>query len=280
MIIVESKAELQRWRQKQAGLVGFVPTMGALHVGHMSLVNACRMECHATAVSIFVNPTQFGPHEDFNRYPRPIEADAELCERAGVDLLYRPAVAEMYPPGSQTMVEPGAVAQRWCGAARPGHFRGVCTIVLKLLNQVAPHRTYLGEKDAQQLRVLRQMAADLDVATEIVGCPTTREEDGLALSSRNRYLSVAERVGADALFRGMRRAQQQYQSGITDVATLEKEFRTLLSSEGGWALEYAAIVDENTLEPLTVVGASGLFLVAARRGATRLIDNMVITRPQ
>jgi len=238
------------------------------------------MECQATAVSIFVNPTQFGPHEDFNRYPRPVEADAELCKRAGVDLLYRPAVAEMYPPGSQTMVEPGAVAQRWCGAARPGHFRGVCTIVLKLHNQVAPHRMYLGEKDAQQLRVLRQMAADLDVATEIVGCPTTREEDGLALSSRNRYLSVAERVGADALFRGMRRAQQQYQSGITDVATLEKEFRTLLSSEGGWALEYAAIVDENTLEPLTVVGVSGLFLVAARRGATRLIDNMVINRPQ
>lgn len=278
MIIVESRAELQRWRQKQGGLVGFVPTMGALHSGHMSLVQASRSQCDTTAVSIFVNPTQFGPNEDFSRYPRPAQADAELCERAGVDLLYRPLVAEMYPSGSQTVVEPGAVAQRWCGAARPGHFRGVCTIVLKLLHQVVPHRMYLGEKDAQQLRVLRQMVVDLDVATEIVGCPTTREEDGLALSSRNRYLSVAERAGADALYRGMRTAREQYQSGITDVTTLEKEFRTLLSTEGGWTLEYAALVDENTLEPLTEVVACGLFLVAARRGATRLIDNMIINR--
>lgn len=279
MIIVESRAELSLWREKQSGRVGFVPTMGALHEGHMSLVKASRVKGDTTVVSIFVNPTQFGPNEDFARYPRPAEADALLCERAGVDLLYRPQVAEMYPPGSQTVVEPGNVAKRWCGAARPGHFQGVCTVVLKLLNQVTPHRMYLGEKDAQQLRVIRQMVMDLDVSTQIVGCPTMRESDGLALSSRNRYLSPTERTGANALFRGMRAARDRCQKGMTDVATLEKEFRNLLAAEGGWSLEYAAIVDDQSLEPVLKVQGVALFLVAARRGTTRLIDNMSIASP-
>lgn len=280
MLILESPAELGRWRNAAQGVIGFVPTMGALHEGHMSLVKVSREACALTVVSIFVNPTQFGPHEDFHKYPRPVEADLALCKARGVDVVYMPTVAAMYPPGCQTQVQPGRIADRWCGASRPGHFPGVCTVVLKFLNQVQPASMYLGEKDAQQLRVIKRMVVDLDVPVSVVGCPIAREEDGLAMSSRNRYLSLGVRTGADALFRGLSSARSSCLAGKVAARDLEREFRNLLDAEGGWEPDYLAIVDDETLEPLERVEKTALFLVAARRGGTRLIDNMTLSAPR
>lgn len=280
MLIVESPGELGRWRKAVSGSIGFVPTMGALHEGHMSLVRASKSSHRLTVVSIFVNPTQFGPNEDFHRYPRPWDADEALCRSAGVDVVYKPPVEAMYPAGCQTAVEPGLVAARWCGASRPGHYRGVCTVVLKLLNQVQPSSLFLGEKDAQQLRVLRRMAIDLDLSVAVVGCPIAREADGLAMSSRNRYLSSEQRAGANALYRGLCAARDACQAGRVHAADLEGELSRLLLAEGGWELEYGAVVDDQSLEPLARVVGTALFLVAARRGGTRLIDNMTMAAPR
>ena len=277
MLIVNSPDELRQWRRGASGTIGFVPTMGALHEGHMSLVDVSKARHSFTVVSIFVNPTQFGPHEDFHRYPRPVEADLALCRNRGVDVVYMPSVAAMYPPGCLTAVEPGPVAVRWCGASRPGHFRGVCTIVLKLLHQVQPDSLYLGEKDAQQVRVIKRMVVDLNLPVSVVGCPIAREEDGLAMSSRNRYLSSVERARASALYRGLSAARASCLAGKVLARELENDFRSLLSAEGGWDPDYLAIVDDDSLDPLERVETTGLFLVAARLGTTRLIDNITLS---
>jgi pantoate--beta-alanine ligase len=279
MHIIESPEAMARWRSSVRGDIGFVPTMGALHEGHMSLVEASRASHSCTVVSVFVNPTQFGPNEDFHKYPRPVEIDEAMCLSRGVEVLYRPNVETMYPPGFQTLVEPGPMAARWCGASRPGHFRGVCSVVLKLLNQVSPQSIYLGEKDAQQLRVIRRMVSDLNVPVQVTGCPIARERDGLAMSSRNRYLSPSQRIGADALFRGLIAAKLACREGCRHAIDLEAGFRNLLAREGGWECEYAAVVDDDSLEPLQWVESKALFIVAARRGTTRLIDNMMISGP-
>jgi len=280
MLVVNSPDELRRWRNGASGSIGFVPTMGALHEGHMSLVDVSKANHSLTVVSIFVNPTQFGPHEDFHKYPRPVETDLALCRTRGVDVVYMPPVAAMYPPGCLTTVEPGPVAEKWCGASRPGHFRGVCTVVMKLLNQVRSASLYLGEKDAQQLRVIKRMVVDLDVPVAVVGCPIAREEDGLAMSSRNRYLSTVERAGANALYRGLSAARESCLAGKLAARELERDFHNLLVKEGGWETDYCAIVDDDSLEPLSCVETTALFLVAARRGTTRLIDNMRLSAPR
>jgi len=280
MLVVNSPDELRRWRNGASGSIGFVPTMGALHDGHMSLVDVSKANHSLTVVSIFVNPTQFGPHEDFHKYPRPVETDLALCRTRGVDVVYMPPVAAMYPPGCLTTVEPGPVAQKWCGASRPGHFRGVCTVVMKFLNQVCPASLYLGEKDAQQLRVIKRMVVDLDAPVSVVGCPIAREEDGLAMSSRNKYLSPVERAGANALYRGLSAARESCLAGKLAARELEQDFLSLLVKEGGWEPDYYAIVDDDSLEPLSCVETTALFLVAARRGTTRLIDNMRLSAPR
>jgi pantoate--beta-alanine ligase len=262
---------------RQRGLsIGFVPTMGALHEGHASLVQASRSECVFTVVSIFVNPTQFGPQEDFARYPRTLDADRAILADVGTDLLFVPAADEMYPPGSSTFVEPPAVAATLEGACRPGHFRGVTTVVLKLLNQVKPDAAYFGRKDFQQSAVIRQMVRDLDLDVRIVVCPTVREPDGLALSSRNRYLSASDRQQALVLSRSLRLAVELIDAGERDAATILTRMREVISTATDLQLEYLVLVDPDTLAEVTEVSRPTAALLAARIGGTRLIDNEVL----
>ena len=277
--IVTTVAELRAavHSARQRGLsIGFVPTMGALHVGHASLVQASRRECDFTVVSIFVNPTQFGPQEDFARYPRTLDADRAILANVGADLLFVPAAAEMYRPGSSTFVEPPIVAAPLEGACRPGHFRGVTTVVLKLLNQVMPDATYFGRKDFQQSAVIRQMVRDLDLEVRIVVCPTVREPDGLALSSRNRYLSPTDRQQALVLSRSLRLAVELVDAGERDAATILTRMREVISTAPDVQLEYLVLVDPDTLAEVSAVSRPTVALLAARIGGTRLIDNEVL----
>jgi pantoate--beta-alanine ligase len=251
--------------------------MGALHAGHLALVRASRSQCAATAVSIFVNPTQFGPNEDFNRYPRALEKDSQLLAAEGVDLLFAPAVEEMYPPGAEFFVDPGPLANKLCGRSRPGHFRGVATIVAKLLHIVEPDLAFFGQKDAAQCSVLRRMARDLNFPAEIVVCPTVRESDGLALSSRNTYLSPAERKQALALYRALCRIESLVnREGQRSSAALIAAAKEVLAQERGVRLDYLEIVDPATLDPLTEASGGALVAIAAFVGTTRLIDNIVL----
>ncbi len=259
--------------------IGFVPTMGALHAGHMSLVTASRNECGYTVVSIFVNPTQFGPHEDLDRYPRPRTADLTLCEQAGVDLVFYPPVEEMYPPRATTFVEVGGLSDIWEGAIRPGHFRGVATIVAKLLNIVGCDRAYFGQKDYQQQLVLRRMAADLDLPVEIITCPIARDPDGLALSSRNAYLSPAEREAGLAISRALLAAERAVKAGERDPRQLQQILRSILDAARGLQTEYAIVVDPDTMRELDQAQAEMVALIAARSGTTRLIDNLILKIP-
>jgi pantoate--beta-alanine ligase len=256
--------------------VGLVPTMGALHEGHASLLRAARADGGLVVASIFVNPTQFGPGEDLAKYPRPLERDLEICRREGVGLVFTPSAAEMYPAGFATTVHVARMTEKLCGAFRPGHFDGVCTVVARLLAIVRPDTAYLGEKDAQQLAVVRRMAADLDLGVEIRGCPTVREPDGLAMSSRNAYLSPAERRQALALSRSLAEAREAVLAGERDAGRLAAQVRQRLEAAEGVALQYAAVVDPDTLEDLGRVGDKALVAVAAKVGATRLIDNVVL----
>ena len=276
MRVVTTLAELRAARAGLGGPVGVVPTMGYLHEGHMSLVRRSRAECPSTLVTLFVNPAQFGPREDLSRYPRDFERDRAMCEGEGVDLLWAPgSVEEMYPPGFSTTVEVGGVSRRWEGEHRPGHFAGVATIVAKLLIQTAADRAYFGQKDYQQLRVVTRLARDLDLPTEIVGCETVREPDGLALSSRNVFLTEETRPRALALSRGLRAAQRAYAEGERVGERLEAEIlRELRAAD--LSVDYAAVVDEATLEPLERVEGRARALVAARLGPVRLIDNVAI----
>jgi pantoate--beta-alanine ligase len=254
--------------------IALVPTMGALHAGHLSLIEAARQANTFVVVSIFVNPTQFGPNEDFDRYPRPLSCDLELCAAAGVDLVYHPDPAAMYPAGYCTYVEVTGLLDVLCGASRPGHFRGVATVVLKLFNQVQPDRAYFGQKDAQQVQIIRRMVRDLDVPVEVVACPTVREADGLALSSRNAYLDATQRRHAIALYSALQEARQRVDAGERDAVALRQLLADRIAATPGAALDYAAVVDAETLTPLTRLQGPVLLALAVKFGATRLIDNL------
>jgi len=259
--------------------IGFVPTMGALHEGHLSLVHASQRHADLTVVSIFVNPTQFGPNEDFDSYPRDLEGDSALLAAEGADILFTPTVDIMYPRGSDTTVDPGALATVLCGAARPGHFAGVATVVTKLLNIVSPDIAFFGEKDYQQLKILQQVARDLDMRVKVVGCPIVREGDGLAMSSRNRYLTAEQRAHATVLHRALAAAHDAACCGDTDAEGLARGMRQTIEAEEGVELEYAVVVDAETLAPVTVVQRPARAMVAARVGSARLIDNVAIPLP-
>lgn len=254
--------------------IGFVPTMGALHAGHVRLIEAARAANGFVVVSIFVNPTQFGPNEDFIRYPRPLERDLDLCE--GVDLVFIPDAKTMYPPRFQTSIQVKDLSNILDGASRPGHFQGVATVVLKLLNLVQPDRAYFGQKDAQQVRVIQQMVRDLNVPVGILVCPTVREPDGLALSSRNQYLDAAQRREATALNQTLEKAEALIRAGQRDAAVIERMMADRIAATPGAVLDYAVAVDADTLKPVTPLKETVLLALAVKFGATRLIDNRVV----
>ncbi len=278
-IVITQGDELRRqvlaWRVAGES-VGLVPTMGALHAGHLSLVARSVEECRRTVVTIFVNPTQFGPDEDFARYPRPLERDLELLAAAKAEVVFVPSTDEMYRAGHTTIVEVGGISQRWEGAIRPGHFRGVATVVLKLFNLAPADRAYFGQKDYQQTVVVRRMVADLNLPIEIRVLPTARDPDGLALSSRNAYLTAHERSQALALSHSLRRAAELATGGERDAKLIAREMRRILGSTPGLNLDYATLVDPDNLEEVSRVAGPVVAIVAARVGRTRLIDNEII----
>jgi pantoate--beta-alanine ligase len=256
--------------------IGLVPTMGALHEGHASLIRAAKEETEYVVVTIFVNPTQFGPNEDFARYPRTLEQDLELCNRENVDLVFAPEAGAIYPPDFRTSIEVHGLQEILEGKSRPGHFRGVATVVLKLFDLIAPHNAYFGQKDAQQVRVIEQMVHDLNVPVKVRVCPTVREADGLALSSRNQYLSAQERGDALCICRSLEEVRRRVAAGERDAQALCREMEKQIASTPGVSLDYAVIVDAGTLEPVQRVDRPVLAAVAARVGKTRLIDNIVL----
>jgi pantoate ligase / CMP/dCMP kinase len=259
------------------GQVGLVPTMGALHAGHLSLIQRARQENAIVVVSIFVNPLQFGPMEDFGQYPRTLESDLALCQQVGVNVVFVPQVKELVSTTPMTqVVPPASLMEGLCGRSRPGHFQGVATIVLKLLGVVQPDRAYFGQKDAQQLAIIQRMVQDLNLATTVVPCPILREPSGLALSSRNQYLNSQEKQQATVLYRGLSQVQSLFQAGIGDRPTLLQAFHDTMTQESDVQLEYADLVDPYSLQPLSKVESVGLVVVAARVGKTRLIDNLVL----
>jgi pantoate--beta-alanine ligase len=256
--------------------LGLVPTMGALHEGHLSLVRAAQASCDAVAVSIFVNPTQFGPKEDFASYPRNLEEDCRTLEAAGVDLVFAPSVQEMYPSDASTFVEVAGLSDHLDGASRPGHFRGVATVVAKLLNIFTPEHAFFGQKDAAQVAVLRKMVRDLRFAVQLVVCPIVREPDGLAMSSRNRNLNDEQRRQALVLSRALLAVQELVQGGERDSAKLLSEALHVFAGEPAVQVDYCRIVDPDTLEDIPNVDRGALVAVAARVGTTRLIDNLLL----
>jgi pantoate--beta-alanine ligase len=262
--------------KREGQLVGLVPTMGALHEGHLSLIRAAREECGFVVVTIFVNPTQFGPNEDFQKYPRPLVNDLAACREAGVDLVFHPDVSVMYPDGFKTCVNVEGLGDLLEGAHRPGHFRGVATVVLKLLQLGQPDVVFFGRKDYQQQLLVRRMCGDLNVPVEIHTCPTIRDADGLAVSSRNQYLSEAERRAALSLSQSLHLAQQRLQDSETDVAAVRRAMTEHMQSHPGVHVDYATIADPDSLQELDRPQANMIALVAARVGATRLIDNLPI----
>lgn len=275
MEILTSPATMRAWRRDFAGTVGLVPTMGYLHEGHLSLVRQSVQDNDATVASIFVNPTQFGPNEDFERYPRDEERDLAMLKDAGVAAVYMPTVDEVYPDGYETYVTPGATAERLEGGSRPGHFRGVATVVLKLFNATGADRAYFGRKDAQQLRVIRRMATDLDLGIEVVACPIVREADGLAMSSRNVYLCAEDRAASVVLSAALRAAEAAYREGTRDADALRTQVRDLVSAEPRATLDYVSLADDVTLDEIEGrVEHPALLSLAAKFGATRLIDNI------
>lgn len=267
--------QVAREARAQGRLTGFVPTMGALHEGHASLVRAARQQCSPVVVSIFVNPKQFSPREDFEKYPRPMERDRSALEQLSVEYLFAPPAAEIYPNGFRTLVTVEGLSERLEGRSRPGHFRGVSTVVLKLLEIVQPRFAYFGRKDAQQARIIRQMAGDLNLDTEIVVCPIVREPDGLAMSSRNAYLQNGERRAATVLYRALDAVQREVLAGERDALRLTATVRRVLDSEPLAAVDYTEIVDADSLEPVVRLRGKCLVLLAVFIGRTRLIDNLL-----
>jgi pantoate--beta-alanine ligase len=279
MEIVGTVADLRAWsrvERAQGQTIGLVPTMGALHAGHASLMRAAAAACDRVAASLFVNPTQFGPNEDFAKYPRSFEADCALAESEGVHVIFAPSVEEIYPAGATTFVEVEGLSGRLDGASRPGHFRGVATVVAKLLIAAEPDRAFFGQKDAAQVAVLKRMVADLKMATEIVVCPIVREADGLALSSRNVYLSAAERAQALVLSRAVRRVEDLFAAGERRPEALLAAAKTIFATESAVRVDYIELVDWGTLLPTETASKGSLFAVAAYVGATRLIDNAIL----
>jgi len=277
--IVRTVAEVRRAiaAARQAGKrIGLVPTMGALHAGHVSLVEASAAACGYTVVTLFVNPTQFGPKEDFSKYPRTFEADVAAVGRVGADLVFAPENAEVYPPGFATFVEVGGVAEPLEGECRPGHYRGVATVVLKLFQMVGADVAYFGQKDYQQTRVVRQMVRDFNLPIQIEICPTIREPDGLALSSRNVYLSAAERRSALVISRALRKVEQSVAAGERDVWKLRDDLHTELASVPEVRIQYAVVADAETLHEPAILDRPCVALVAAHVGTTRLIDNVLL----
>jgi len=268
--------QVSRQAAAEGRLTGFAPTMGALHAGHASLVRAAQRDCSPVIVSIFVNPKQFGPNEDFARYPRAFEADTALLESLGVDYLFAPEAAEMYPPGFLSYVEVEGLSSRLEGRARPGHFRGVATVVLKLLEIVQPWRAYFGRKDAQQARLVQQLVRDFHLDAQIEVCPIVREEDGLALSSRNAYLSAEDRRAATVLYRALRAAREAVGRGERSGARLAAAMREAVGKEPRAGIDYAEVVRADTFEPAAQVRGECYGLLAVFFGATRLLDNMLI----
>jgi pantoate--beta-alanine ligase len=257
-------------------ILGLVPTMGALHDGHLSLIREAQRQCSPVVVSIFVNPKQFGPSEDFENYPRTLERDRTALDGLAVDYLFAPSAEEIYPSGFRTSVTVEGLSERLEGRSRPSHFRGVSTVVLKLFEIVRPRFAYFGRKDAQQVRIIRQMALDLNLPTTVVVCPIVREPDGLALSSRNAYLKDGDRRSATALYRSLDRVRLEIASGERDAVRLRMAVRRVIEAEPGMALDYAEIVDAETLEPVVNLRRTCYVLIAARVGGARLIDNALI----
>ena len=276
MKVIEKIDEMKRLRLKLAEPVGFVPTMGYLHQGHLSLVRRASVETQSVIVSIFVNPTQFGPGEDFNRYPRDPEHDLTLLEKEKVDAVFIPSAGEIYQPQFDSWVEVGKLSQRLEGASRPDHFRGVSTICAKLFNIVNPARAYFGQKDAQQLAVTKKMVSDLAMNLEIVALPTVREPDGLAVSSRNIYLNPEERQAATALYQALTLAQKLWSQGERDAKHLRREMTALLKKEPLAEIDYVSIANPETLDELAKVTSPSLVSLAVKIGNTRLIDNVVL----
>jgi len=282
MEIIASPTDMQRWSEdarRRGATIAFVPTMGFLHEGHLTLMREGRRRASLLASSLFVNPTQFGPNEDFSRYPRNFERDCELMETVPVDVLFAPEPDVMYPAGSQTWVEATDITQGLCGAHRPGHFRGVTTVVAKLFNVVKPHIALFGEKDFQQLRSIQRMVADLNFDLEIVPVPTVRERDGLAMSSRNAYLSPEERERALALSRALEAASESFRAGACTPIQLACAARAVLERTKGLEIEYIEAVDAESLQRVERNDRPIVVAIAARVGKTRLIDNMVFARP-
>jgi pantoate--beta-alanine ligase len=261
--------------RRQGKTIGFVPTMGALHAGHGSLIQKARAECGYVVVSIFVNPTQFGPTEDFNKYPRTLDADARLCESLGADCVFVPSAEEMYPQKNLTWVDVEQLTAGLCGASRPGHFQGVTTVCAKLFHIVLSDKAYFGQKDAQQVAVIRRMVADLNFPMEIVVCPIVREPDGLAMSSRNRYLSPDQRKQAACLHQALCGCKKMVEQGIISTSQLISRMNQVIPT-AGVQVEYISIVDARTLQPMASLTADALVALACRVGTTRLIDNMLI----
>jgi len=274
MQVVGPIFEIRALRQKLSSTVGFVPTMGYLHEGHLALIRQARIENSAVIVSIYVNPAQFGPREDFGAYPRELNRDLELLRKEGVDIVFVPSDDEMYPPEFSSWVDVEKVTEQLEGASRSGHFRGVTTVVAKLFNIVQPSRAYFGQKDAQQAVVIKRMVADLNMGIEIIVVPTVRESDGLAMSSRNIYLSLGERQAATILFKALTLARQLRQGGEKDAGKIRRQMTSLIQKEPLARIDYVSIADAETLEELNLIDRPALASLAVRIGKTRLIDNM------
>jgi pantoate--beta-alanine ligase len=280
MVIVKTIKQIRQVvaRQKKRGQrIGFVPTMGALHHGHLSLIRLARKHSDFVVVSIFVNPTQFGPKEDYKKYPRDLKKDAALCQTAGADLIFAPTPEEIYPKGFSTYVNVEGLTEGLCGASRPGHFRGVATVVSKLFNIVQPDTAVFGQKDAQQLAVIKQMTKDLDLPVKIIGAPIVRERDGLAMSSRNAYLSLEERAEAVAQSRALRLAEQKVRKGVKEAKVVKAEMLKLLKLDAPLGeIDYIEIVDNETLKPIKQIQKNTLIALAVKFPNARLIDNIIV----
>jgi pantoate--beta-alanine ligase len=277
---IESIRNLIKAARSQGKRIGLVPTMGALHIGHISLIEAAVKQCDFVVVSIFVNPTQFGPGEDFEKYPRPLEADLEICRKAGVDAVFAPTPEQMYQGENLTWVNVEKLTEPLCGKSRPGHFRGVTTVCAKLFNIVAPDTAFFGQKDAQQAIVIERMVVDLNMPLEIVVCPTVREPDGLAVSSRNQYLSGQQRKDATYIFQSLQKCRRMFEAGSMDMQEIIAEMRKVLQQKSSIEIEYISIVDPETLEDINRFAGRALVAVAVRLGPARLIDNILIDMNQ
>ena len=278
-VVLRTIPETRHWVQTErtgSGTLGLVPTMGSFHEGHLSLIRRARLCCDRTVVSIFVNPSQFGPGEDYESYPRDFDRDLSLAAQEGVDAVFHPETEEMYPNGMVTSIGVGKLGEVLCGASRPGHFQGVATVVAKLFHIVQPDRAFFGQKDAQQALIVRTMALDLNWPLQIEVCPTVREADGVAYSSRNRCLSAEERSRATVLYRSLRMAESLIQSGERNAASVEQQMQNMIRAVPGAEIDYARVVDPATLEGLQQIRGEVLAAVAVRFGKTRLIDNLII----